>query len=237
MDTIAFLVAYITPYIAVVVFVGGLAYQIRRWARAGGVPARLSLFPRPRGFWGRLADTLVDMFTLKGLLRVNRPLWVGGFLMHLGLLLLLVGHVRVVTDYYFLWTLLGWGEEELHTFSSVAGLTAGFLFMIPLFYLLARRWSGAVKWLSTPEDHFLLFLLLGIAITGNHMRLVLEVDQHAIREFMQGLFLFQWKPVPPSAGLSFLYHFGMVQVLMVYFPFSKLLHTIGAVLSKMVAKS
>ncbi len=237
MDTIAFLVAYITPYLAVAVFVGGLAYQIRRWAQARGVPASLSVYPRPRSVWGRLGDTLLDMFTLKGLFRVNKPLWVGGFLMHLGLLLLLVGHVRVVTDYYFLWNLLRWGEEELHQFSAVAGLTAGFLFMVPLVYLLARRWSGAVKWLSTPEDYFLLLLLLGIAITGNHMRLVLDVDQHAMREFMQGLFLFRWKPVPPSAGYSFLYHFGMVQVLMIYFPFSKLLHTIGAVLSKMVARS
>jgi nitrate reductase gamma subunit len=237
MEVIKYLLSYITPYLAVVVFVGGLAYQAYRWRRASTVPAHLSLFPRPESRLGRLADALVDMFTLKGLFRVNRLLWIGAFIMHVGLLLLLVGHVRVVTDYYFLWNWLGWGEEETHLFSVVAGLTAGFLFMIPLFFLLARRWGGAVKWLSTPEDFFVLFLLIGIGVTGNHMRMVLEVDQHAMREFMQGLFLFNWKPVPESAGASFLWHFALVQLLMIYFPFGKLLHTIGSVFSKMVARS
>jgi nitrate reductase gamma subunit len=237
METIEFILAYITPYIAVIVFVGGLAYQVWRWRQKSPITAHLALFPRPNSQLGRLADTLVDMFTLKGLLRVNTALWIGGFIMHVGLLLLILGHIRVVTDFYFLWDWIGWGESELHTFSVVAGLSAGFLFMFPLFYLLFRRWGGSVKFLSTPEDFFILYLLIAIAITGNHMRLVLEVDQHAMREFMQGLFLFNWKPVPESAGISFLWHFVLAQILMIYFPFGKLLHTIGAVFSKMVARS
>ena len=237
METIEFLLAYITPYVAVIIFIGGLAYQFFRWRKKSPVPAHLSLFPRPESRLGRLIDALVDMFTLKGLWRVNKPLWIGGFVMHVGLLLLLLGHIRVVTDFYFLWELIGWGEEELHTFSSIAGLSAGTLFMIPLFYLLGRRWGGAVKFLSTPEDFFVLFLLIGIAVTGNHMRLVLDVNQHAMREFMQGLFLFRWKPVPETAGISFVWHFALVQLLMIYFPFGKLLHTIGSIFNKMVMRS
>jgi nitrate reductase gamma subunit len=237
METIAYILSYVTPYAALAVFVGGLAYQGYRWRQHSPIAAHLSLFPRPRGRLARLGDALVDMFTLKGLFRVNKLLWAGGFLMHVGLLLLLLGHVRVVTDFYFLWDLVGWGEEELHIFSAVAGLIAAALFLFPLFYLLARRWSGSVKWLSVPEDFFILFLLIGIAVTGSHMRLVLEVDQHAMREFMQGLLLLEWKDVPESARASFLWHFALVQLLMIYFPFSKLLHTIGAVFSKMVARS
>ncbi len=237
MQIIGFLFFYITPYIALLVFVGGIAYQIYRWFKKPPVAGHLSLFPRPKGRLGRVLDMLVDMFTLKGLFRVNKPLWIGGFFMHLGLLLLLTGHVRAFTDYYFLWDLLGWGDEQTEVFSAVAGTIAGLLFMIPLFYLLARRFSGAVKWLSTPEDYFALVLLLGIAITGNHMRFVLHVDSHEIRNFFHGLASFDWQPVPRSAGTSFFYHFAFVQLLMVYFPFSKLMHTIGTVLSKMTARS
>lgn len=237
MEAIEFLLAYITPYIALIVFVGGLVYQVYRWRRATPVTAHLSLYPRPESRLGRLGDALVDMFTFKGLFRVNRLLWIGAFVMHVGLLLLFLGHIRVVTDFYFLWDWLGWGEEETHTFSAVAGLLAGFLFMLPLFYLLPRRWSGSLKFLSTPEDYFVLVLLMAIAITGNHMRLVLEVDQHGMREFMQGLFRFDWQPVPESAGISFIWHFGLVQLLMVYFPFGKLLHTIGAAFNKLVMRS
>lgn len=237
MEYIAFLFYYVTPYIAVIVFLGGIAYRLYCWRQKSPVTAHLSLFPRPQSRLGRLGDTLVDMFTLKGLWQVNKPLWAGGFIMHLGLLLLLLGHVRAFTDYYFLWELLQWGKEQQTQFSHVAGTIASLLFMIPLFYLLARRFSGAVKWLSTPEDYFVLVLLLGIAITGNHMRFLLEVDSHQVRNFIQGLFFFRWQPVPVSAGASFIYHFAFVQLLMVYFPFSKLSHTIGAVLSKIVARS
>ncbi len=237
METIEFLLAYITPYIAVVVLVGGTAYQVYRWRQRSPVPAHLSLFPRPESRLGRIGDALLDMFTLKGLFRVNKLLWVGGFIMHVGLLLLILGHIRTVTDFYFLWNWLRWGEGELHTFSLVAGLSAGYLFLVPLLYLLARRFGGSVKWLSIPEDYFVLFLLLAIAVTGMHMRTVLEVDQHAVREFMQGLYKFSRQPVPESAGVSFLWHFALVQLLMIYFPFSKLLHTIGSVLNKMVMRS
>lgn len=237
MEAIEFLVSYITPYIAVIVLLGGTAYQIYRWSQRKPVPAHLSLFPRPESRLGRLGDALLDTFTLKGLFRVNKPLWVGGFIMHVGLFLLIVGHIRVVTDFYFLWDWLRWGESELHTFSLWAGVSAGVLFMIPLFYLLPRRWAGSVKWLSNPEDYFILGLLIAIGVTGMHMRSVLEVDQHAMREFMQGLYTFSWKPVPESAGVSFLWHFVLVQILMIYFPFGKLLHTIGSILNKMVMRS
>lgn len=237
METVAFVFYYITPYIALLVFLGGIGYRAYQWWRKPPVPAHLSLFPRPRGRLGRLVDTVVDMLTLKGLFRVNKRLWLGGFTMHLGLLFILVGHVRAFTDYYFLWNLLRWGPEEQHTFSAVAGTIAGTLFTVPLFYLLARRWSGAVKWLSTAEDYFLLFLLIGIALTGFHMRLLRLVDVDQLHRFFSGLASFNWQPVPTSTGPAFIYHFALVQLLMVWFPFSKLTHTIGSVLSKMVARS
>ncbi|MFC2023364.1 respiratory nitrate reductase subunit gamma [Chloroflexota bacterium] len=237
MTTIEYLLTHVTPYIALIVFVGGLVYKGYVWTQSKPVPAHLSLYPRPESKLGRLGDTLLDMFTLRGLFRVNTLLWIGAFIMHVGLLLLLVGHFRVFSDYYFLWRLLSWGEAETHTFSAVAGISAGALFMIPLVYLLLRRWAGPVKLLSTPEDYFVLVLLFGIAVTGNHMRLVLDVNQHAMREYMQSLFLFKWGPLPESAGISFVWHFALVQLLMIYFPFGKLMHTIGSVFSKMVARS
>ena len=237
METIAFLFYYVTPYFAVLVFFGGIGYQIYRWQQKSPASPRLSLFPRPQGSTGRLADALVDMFTLKGLFQVNKPLWIGGFIMHLGLLLVLGGHIRAFTDFYFLWDLLNWGEEQVHTFSAFAGTTAGTLFTLPLFYLLARRWSGAVKWLSTPEDFFVLFLLIGIGLTGFHMRLLRVIHVQELHAFFRGLASFNWQSPPASAGGSFVYHFALVQLLMVYFPFSKLMHTIGALFSKMVARS
>jgi len=237
MSVVKYILAYITPYLAMATLLGGVGYQVSRWIRKKPVPFHLSLFPRPESRLGRWLDALVDMLTMKGLFRVNKPLWIAGFIMHVGLALLILGHIRTVTDFYFLWRWLNWGDAETHLFSAIAGITAAILFTIPLFYLLGRRWSGSVKILSTPEDYFVLFLLMAIAITGSHMRLVLEVDQEGIRSFMQGLYAFSWKEVPESAGTSFYWHFALVQLLMIYFPFSKLMHTIGAVFNKMVMRS
>ncbi|HHS97961.1 MAG TPA: hypothetical protein ENK08_08715 [Chloroflexi bacterium] len=237
MEAVAFLFYYITPYIAVAVFFGGIGYRLYRWWRRPPVTAHLSLYPRPRGRAGRLLDALVDLFTLRGLLRVNKPLWIGGFIMHMGLLFILIGHIRAFTDFYFLWDLLQWGKEQQHQFSAVAGTIAGVLFTVPLFYLLGRRWSGPVKWLSTPEDHFLLFLLIAIALTGFHMRLLTQVEIEELHTFFRGLATFRWQPAPVTTGTAFIYHFAFVQILMLYFPFSKLMHTIGGVFSKMVARS
>jgi len=237
METIKFLFYYITPYVAVVVFFGGIAYQLYRWRQKSPVRSHLSLYPRPESGAGRVVDTLVDMFTLKGLFQVNKPLWIGGFIMHLGLLFVLGGHIRAFTDFGFLWNLLNWGDEQVHTFAAIAGTLAGTLFTLPLFYLLARRWSGAVKWLSVPEDFFALFLLIGIALTGFHMRLLQVVHVQELHAYFRGLATFSWQPAPVSTGAAFIYHYALVQVLMVYFPFSKFMHTIGAVFSKMVARS
>jgi len=124
MEVVEYILTYITPYIAVVVLVGGIAYQAYRWRQRSPVPAHLSLYPRPESRLGRLGDALLDMFTMKGLFKVNKLLWVGGFVMHVGLLLLILGHIRVVTDFYFLWDWINWGESETHTFSAVAGTTA-----------------------------------------------------------------------------------------------------------------
>ena len=237
MEVVEYILTYITPYIAVVVLIGGIAYQAYRWRQKSPIPANLSLHPRPESRIGRVGDALLDMFTMKGLFKVNKLLWAGGFIMHLGLLLLILGHIRVVTDFYFLWDWLNWGESETDTFSAVAGISAGALFAIPLLYLLFRRFGGKIKILSTPEDYFVLVLLVGIALTGMHMRLVLHVEQHPMRVFMQGLYKFSWQPVPESSGISFVWHFALVQLLMIYFPFGKLMHTIGSFFNKMVMRS
>ncbi len=93
------ILAYVTPYLAMAVLLAGIAYQVNRWRQKTPATVHLSLFPRPQGRLGRLLDALVDMFTLKGLFKVNKLLWAGGFIMHVGLLLLILGHIRTVTDF------------------------------------------------------------------------------------------------------------------------------------------
>ena len=71
METIAFLLYYVTPYAAVVVFFGGIAYRLYRWRQKSPVAVHLSLFPRPQGRLGRLVDTLVDEWKEAGVYRTT----------------------------------------------------------------------------------------------------------------------------------------------------------------------
>jgi nitrate reductase gamma subunit len=69
------------------------------------------------------------------------------------------------------------------------------------------------------------------------MRLLRTVEVEELHRFFAGLASFRWQPVPESTGPAFIWHFALVQLLMVYFPFGKLSHIAGSVLSKMVARS
>lgn len=49
MDIFSFIVAGVMVYIAIIVFIGGIIYQIISWFKAPKSPVRLGLFPRSIG--------------------------------------------------------------------------------------------------------------------------------------------------------------------------------------------
>ncbi|MDK2464952.1 MAG: respiratory nitrate reductase subunit gamma [Candidatus Korarchaeota archaeon] len=224
---------YVTPYVAIAAFLGGLVYKVSRWISAPRTGARLTIHPAPGGFLSRILSTGVELGLFTDLAKVDLKLWAGTWIMHVGLLMALVGHVRLAFDYL---AAAGVSPELAHQISAWGGATAGTMFMVPLFYLLARRWGGVVKELSTPEDHFALLLLIFIAITGNHMRFFQHVDLAEMQAYFRGLATFNFAPPPESGGLPFLVHYALVQLLMVYLPFGKISHLIGGALSKLIAK-
>ncbi len=68
-------------------------------------------------------------------------------------------------------------------------------------------------------------LLLAIAGTGLAMKYVAHTDIVAVKAFTLGLLYFDWQPLPPD-GLVYA-HLALVALLMLIFPFSKLLHAPG----------
>ena len=68
-------------------------------------------------------------------------------------------------------------------------------------------------------------LLLAIGLTGLAMRFVAHTDIVAVKAFMLGLMRFDLQPLPTHPAL--LLHLGLVALLMIVFPISKLLHAPG----------
>ena len=98
-------------------------------------------------------------------------------------------------------------------------------------FLLARRlFNQRLRYISLMNDYFPLFLILGVVLSGICMRYFDKTDIAQVKVFIMGLVHFS--PVAPD-GISplFFMHLAFVSVLLLYFPFSKLMHMPGVFFS------
>jgi len=221
-----YFIGQVLPYIAGGIFLVGVAYRVMGWLRVP-VPFQLTLFPAPKDGAGQVATVAAELVFFRSLYHGDKSLWLGSWLMHASLALVLGGHVLGI--YYLMnqFTLVGLSPEVSQQLSKVFGTSAGIVLMATIVYLLYRRTAIAeVKRLSDPADFFDLLLLLSVVITGNHMRLTtIHVDLPAIKAYLGGLLTFH--PVPIPENWVFISHFVLVNLLLIYFPFSKLIHVAG----------
>lgn len=115
------------------------------------------------------------------------------------------------------------------------GLPGVFMSGLVLFgatlYLLARRmYIPQVRYISLPADYFPLFLIIAIVLSGIIMRYFTKVDIVAVKEFTMGLVTFR-PVIPKNVGAIFYVHVFLVSCLLMYFPFSKLMHLGGIFMS------
>jgi nitrate reductase gamma subunit len=166
--------------------------------------------------WRFIGDTL----WFPGLLKSDKLLWGPGLLFHLALWLVLLRHLR-----YFLYPLPAWVEGI-----QTLGLYAGYVIPFPLAFLLARRLlNNRVLYISILGDYFALFLLLTTTVSGILQQLFFGTYVIDVKDMVLGLIHFQ--PRIPTVHWLFTLHLVSVLVLMAYFPFSKLLHAGGFLLS------
>ncbi len=247
------------PYAALAIFLAGFCYRVALWAWSP-VPFRIpttcgqqkslpwirpASLENPSTGRGAVARMALEILLFRSLFRNNRAelhdgqyvfgeskwLWLGALAFHWALLVIVLRHLRLVVQPVpaFVTVLAGWdsffqiGAPALYV-SDVVLVCAGL-------YLLLRRWQDPlVRYLSQLADYFVLLLVLGIAGSGILMRYSMRVDLVNVKRLALGLATFH--PVIP-AGLSvvFLIHLMLVCTLVVYFPFSKLMHMGGVFLS------
>lgn len=228
-----YFIGQILPYIAGSIFLIGVVYRVMSWLKAP-VPFQLTLFPAPKDGAGRVTAIATEMALFKSLYKNNKSLWLWAWLLHISLAMVIGGHV--VGIYYLMnqFTLVGLTPADSQALSSVFGTIAGIILMVALVVLFWRRISEPeVKRLSDPADFFDLILLLMIVITGNHMRLPnVHVDLAAIKAYMGGLLTFN--PIPIPDNLVFIGHFLLVNIFLIYFPFSKLMHLVGFFVNRLM---
>ena len=248
------------PYLAVVLFVGGLIRRVLSWAKVP-VPFRIPTtcgqqkslpwirqqkLENPHNTLDVVGRMLLEVLFFRSLLRdtktrmgdgqrlsygTNVWLWLGAIAMHWAMLSIVIRHLRLMTHPVpFFVTAL----ERIDGFLEM-GLPVFFVssivFVVAVAYLLVRRlFSPQVRYISLVGDYFPLFLLLGIGLSGFWLRHLGRTDVVAIKELALGLTHFS-PVVPASISPLFYGHLFLVCALLAYLPLSKLTHMAGVFLS------
>ena len=206
-------------YAATAVLVAGVGYRVWLYARTPA-PLKIPTTPAPVTRGGVALRMLREVALFESLFRSNLWTWAFGWLFHAGLALVLLRHLR-----YFVEPVPAW-----LAFVQPFGMWAGVAMAAGLAGLWARRFLvPRVRYISTPSDHLMIALLVVIALSGLAMTFVAHADIVKVKAFILGLLWFDWQPLPGDALVAV--HLALVAVLMLIFPFSKLLHAPGVFFS------
>ena len=250
----------IIPYIAITIFILGIIYRVVKWARSP-VPfkcptttgqqksltwIKANNLENPYNTWGVLGRMLLEILLFRSLFRNSKVelkdgsrilygnekfLWLGAMAFHWCFLIILLRHFRFFTEPVIVF---------VHWLQSIDGLfeiavptlfISNILIVLALIYLFGRRiFNPQVRYISLVSDYLALFLLISVVLSGIWMKHLDKVDIVKVKELAMGLAAFN-PTVPDGIGSIFYIHLFFVSVLIMYFPFSKLMHMAGVFFS------
>lgn len=256
-----YLFGVVIPYVAVFIFIAGFIRKILVWASVPvpfcipttcGQQKSLpwiaqNKIENPSNKFGVFVRMALEVLVFRSLFRNLKTevrdggakvvygsakwLWLAGLAFHWSFLIIFVRHFR-----FFL-------PQVPTALKTVESLDSFLQIGAPLFYLtdlviitavtylfLRRVFIPQLKYISLPADYFPLLLILGIASTGVIMRYFLKVDVVSVKQLTMGLVSFH-PVVPEGIGVIFYIHLFLISVLLMYFPFSKLMHLGGVFMS------
>ncbi len=202
-------------YVATAVLVGGLIWKIVQYARTPA-PLKIPTTPAPTTKTGVGLRLVREVVFFESLFKGNKWIWIFGWIFHFGLLLVTLRHLRYFLDPVWL------PIQLVQPF----GIYGGMAMVVGLVGLWARRvLVDRVRYITGTSDLLLLALLILLGLSGLMMTYVIHVDVISIKLFFRGLMTLEFSPLP--ADPLILLHLLLVAVLMIVFPFSKLLHAPG----------
>jgi nitrate reductase gamma subunit len=206
-------------YLATLLLVVGLLYRISTYARTPA-PLKIPTTPAPTTTGGVVLRMTREVVFFESLFKSNLWIWGLGMMFHASLALVIMRHLRYFTEPVWGWVAL------IQPFGMYAGITM----LLGLGGLWGRRiFVERIRYISTPSDHLMLLLLMGIAASGLMMKFIVHTDVIAVKGYFLGLMHFNMQMFP--ADLLLMLHLSLVVSLMVVFPFSKLLHAPGVFFS------
>lgn len=201
--------------VAFSVMVLGLVFKIIQYSMVPA-PLKIPVTPAPITKSGVVLRLAKEAILFAALFRSNKWTWLFGWMFHMSLFVVLANHLRFFIKDVPLPLVLLQNVGEYAAFTMFIGLTG---------LLIRRMYVARVKYISSPSDYLWLLLLMFIALSGIIMRFVSHTDVVAVKEFSLGLLSFNWQALP--LDFPIMLHLLLVAILMILFPFSKLLHIPG----------
>ena len=206
-------------YFAAFAFVAGLLWKLFAYLRTP-MPLPHALTPAPTTEGGSVLRVMGEVTLFQSLFKADKWLWGGAWVFHAALVSVLFRHLR-----YFTYPVPG-----LVLYMEPVALFFGVLFGAAALFLFWRRLGlPRTLYISNIPDYFALVLLGLVAGTGLLVSYWLHVNIVDVKGFILGLMTFH--PVEVPHHPLFLLHLFFVLTLMIYFPFSKLLHAGGVFFS------
>jgi len=249
------------PYAALSIFLIGFVLKVLGWAKVpvpfripttgGQMKSDIEgiahqKFDNPDTGGQVIVRMLLEVFLFRSLLRNTKAelregprlvystdiwLWLAGLAFHWSFLTIVVRHMR----FFFAQVLMFIQQIEaldgfLEVFAPLLYITDAVILAAITYLFIRRVIIPQVKYISLPADYFPLFLIMGIVTTGVLMRYVTRIHIVEIKELAMSLVAL--KPVVPEGiGAIFFAHLFLVCSLIIYFPFSKLMHMGGVFMS------
>lgn len=254
---LGFLFGVILPYVAVVTFIGGVIWRMVYWSKSpvpfcipttGGQQKSLdwiqqSTLDNPSTTWGVVKRMFLEVFLFRSLFRntvadvraegprvvyySSKWLWVFALMFHYCFLIIFIRHFRFFMDpvpMVITWVetidgIMQVGVPRLY-------LTSVFVLVAVAFLLCRRMFNERLRYLSLVNDYFPLWLISGLICSGICLRYFDKSDIASVKVFIMNLVHFT-PSIPAGLGATFFVHLTFLSLLLMYFPFSKLMHFAG----------
>ncbi len=209
-------------YGAALIFIIGFLSKVVVYFKTPS-PLKIPTTPAPKNSLGVVFRMIPEVLFFRSLLKggiAEKILWLGGWTFHVCFLLIILRHLR-----FFTYPVPGW----VMSFQQI-GIWAGLIFPLALLLLIVRRFlNDRFIVISLFQDYFILLLIIGIGLTGLLLKYFVRTNLVDVKAFILGLLTFSPAALPDSP--VFVIHFSLVLLLLVYFPFSKLMHAWGVLMS------
>lgn len=200
------------PYLALATFVGGLIWRYR-YDQFG---------------WTSRSSQLYE----SKLLRIGSPLF------HVGLLIALMGHLMGLVIPKTWTDGLGIEQHLYHLFAVVGGLVSGAMIVVGFAILVFRRRTTSTVFQATTWNDKLMYLLLGLVIAfgmWNTLSTALDVSHDAynyrlgVSRWFRSVFMLRPDAsLMVDAPLQFQVHAVLAFLLILIWPFTRLVHVFSA---------